>query len=144
MTGREHSKLIGTLFLVWGGLNLLGLLVVGVIFMFAGGIIATEARGRDAAPLIVFFAFFLIILLVSGLFVIPTLVAGWKMLKLKTSSKVWAIVAAVLAIMSFPFGTALGVYALWFIFGDEGRRFYNENSSFGGNYNPPPPPNVWR
>jgi hypothetical protein len=47
---------------------------------------------------------------VSALF---ALFVGWSLLTRKTWGRVLAIVAAVLVLFKFPFGTALGVYTLW-------------------------------
>jgi hypothetical protein len=38
---------------------------------------------------------------------------GWSLLTRRTWGRVLAIVAAVLALFKFPFGTALGIYTLW-------------------------------
>jgi hypothetical protein len=143
MTAKEHSKTIGILFLIYGGLQLFGLVIAAIFFLFAGGVALAGANSREAAPIAVVFGFLIVILLISGLIVIPTLLAGWKLFKQKTTGKIWAIIAAILALFSFPLGTALGIYALWFVFGDEGNRFYNQSGMTGG-YNPPPPPNNWR
>ncbi len=41
------------------------------------------------------------------------LLVGWSLLTRRTWGRVLAIVAAVLVLFKFPFGTALGVYTLW-------------------------------
>ena len=41
------------------------------------------------------------------------LIAGYGLLQRKPWGRVVAIVAAVLALIKFPFGTALGIYTLW-------------------------------
>jgi hypothetical protein len=91
------------------------------------------------------------------------------MLKRKEWARTASIIASVLAAISFPFGTALCVYSLWFVFG-EGKDFYTQQyaraphqrgalpntSTFGwdaqsasqqtrqGEYAPPPQPPNWR
>lgn len=44
---------------------------------------------------------------------IPCLVAGIGLLKHKGWARVLAIIVAILAVMSFPVGTAAGLYAFW-------------------------------
>lgn len=39
--------------------------------------------------------------------------SGWALLNRKPWARVLAIIAAVLALLKFPFGTALGIYTLW-------------------------------
>jgi cytochrome c biogenesis protein CcdA len=44
---------------------------------------------------------------------IPSLVAGIGLLKHKAWARVLAIIVAILAVTSFPIGTAAGLYAFW-------------------------------
>jgi hypothetical protein len=39
-------------------------------------------------------------------------------------ARIVAIVVAILGIMHFPLGTALGIYALWALLSEPGRNFY--------------------
>jgi len=71
-----------------------------------------------------------------------TLMAGWKMLKEKTVGRTWGIAASIISLLSFPLGTALGIYGLWFLFGEGGKNFYRGGNSI--NNFPPPPPNHWQ
>ncbi len=80
------------------------------------------------------------------LFAAVNLTAGYKMLKEKMGARNWGVAASILSLLSIPLGTALGVYGLWFLFGDEGKQFYH----LGGAprqqnvFNPPPPPQNWQ
>jgi hypothetical protein len=61
----------------------------------------------------------------------------------KPGARNWGIAASIICLLSVPLGTALGVYGLWFLFGEEGKRHYLG----GGDYAPrsfPPPPNNWQ
>lgn len=143
MTAKDHNKTLGILFLVYGGLQAFGLLIS--LFMFGGMGAALVAAGKNDEQVggAVFLALALIIGIISIAILVPTLMAGFKLLKAQSSARIWAIVAAILALISFPFGTALGIYALWFLFGDEGKRFYGSARLAQGNY-AAPPPNSWR
>ena len=44
---------------------------------------------------------------------IPSLVAGIGLLKQKGWARIVAIILALLALTSFPIGTAAGIYTLW-------------------------------
>ena len=62
-----------------------------------------------------------VVLFVSGVFLligIPNLIAGVGLLRQKPWARVPAIILAVLALTSFPVGTAVGLYALW-VFGQK-------------------------
>ena len=58
------------------------------------------------------------------IFVLPTALASWKMLKRRKRARVWGIVAAILLLPILPLGTMLAGYGLWFLFSAEGKRFY--------------------
>jgi hypothetical protein len=86
------------------------------------------------------------ILGLTVLYSIPKAVAGYGLRKGKSWARIWAIVACIMACMSFPLGTAVGVYGLVFIFGDAGKAYFN-SPQFGRFPNanvPPPPPNSWQ
>ena len=70
---------------------------------------------------------------------------GFKMLKEKAIGRTLGIIGSILSLFSFPLGTALGVYGLWFLFGDKGKEFYALGGHDGQRlYAPPPPPNSWQ
>lgn len=140
MTAKEHNKTLGILFLIYLALQILGFVIV-IVAMFAVMSVALTANSRDAAPIAFVFGIAIFALLISLVFLIPTLLAGLKMLKEKPNARIWGIIAAVIAILNIPLGTALGVYALWFLFSEEGKNFYLAN----GNQNMyPPPPQSWQ
>ena len=70
---------------------------------------------------------------------VPSALAGIFLLKRKKSAKILGVIAAIIATMNFPFGTALCVYTLWFLFGEQGRALYDTPVS-----QTPPPPPVWQ
>ncbi|HUR63956.1 MAG TPA: hypothetical protein VM241_05700 [Candidatus Thermoplasmatota archaeon] len=105
-----HVKAIAVLDIVFGCLAA----VVALIFLALFGI-GTAATGASGAPrwlpgflagLGVVFAVFV------GLFAALFLVAGFQLLHRRRSGKVMGIVAACFQLISFPLGTALGIYAL--------------------------------
>jgi uncharacterized membrane protein len=141
MTAKDHNRLIGLFFLIWGGLQILGLGIAVLVMLGVSGAALSSAPGRDTAPIVAVFGLTIVILILAAVFAIPAIVAGMKMRKEQSSAKTWALVAAILALLNFPLGTALGVYALWFLFGDQGKSFYNGGA---GNAFNQPPPNSWR
>lgn len=142
MTASDHNKLIGIFFLINGGLSALGAIIAALIYAGMGVFLFTSARETEAAA-------------VGGIFVVAAIVAvifvaifsgfyfftGWKIYKQQQIGRILGIIASFLCIMNFPLGTALGVYGLWFFFGELGKNFYE-----GGmmSTSPPPPPNSWQ
>ncbi len=144
MTGKEHNKLLSIFMLVHGGLQIFGVIIMILIYGGIGTAMLANAR-PDEEQMIggIFIGVMLLIAFISLFFVIPQFVGGWKLLKEKTSARTWGIVACFLCLLSFPFGTAVGIYGLWFLFGEEGKIFYLSDGNMANNY-PPPPPNNWQ
>ena len=51
---------------------------------------------------------------------VPALVAGYGLLRNRSWARVWSLVAGVLSLPNLPFGTGVGVYAIWFFVQDDG------------------------
>ena len=144
MTGKEHNKLLSIFLLVHAGLQIFGVIIMVLIYGGIGTAMLANAR-RDEEQIIggVFIGIMLLIGFISLFFVIPQFVGGWTMLKEKPSARIWGIIASIICLLSFPLGTAVGIYGLWFLFGEEGKRFYLSGGNAANNY-PPPPPNNWQ
>ncbi len=109
----KHVQVLGILYIVFGVMGLMGALTVFVIFG-VGGLFSPD---EDAALLVVglgsFIAF--IILITS----IPSVVAGWGLMKHQNWARILTLVLSFLNLLSLPFGTALGIYGIWVLFKDE-------------------------
>ncbi|MET0648706.1 MAG: hypothetical protein ABW208_19005 [Pyrinomonadaceae bacterium] len=130
MTPTDHNKVIGIMHLIYGGFNALMMLIFIPFFILIG---ATDRSGEAAVVFGVIGALMLVFALLFGL---PPMLAGYAMLKRKRWAKTAGVVAACVEALSFPFGTALCVYTLWFLFG-EGSNFH------GRGFDAPPAPD-WR
>jgi Ca2+/H+ antiporter len=145
MTAKEHNKLIGIFLMIHGALQTL--LVVFMVLIYGGLGAAMVVGGRQQEEQMVgavFIGVMIIILFFSLLFILPQLLGGWKMLKENPKARNWGIVASIVALLSFPFGTAAGVYGLWFLFGEEGKQFYLDGVRQQNMFNPPPSPQNWQ
>jgi hypothetical protein len=153
MTPREHANLLGLFMWIFAGLQLLVAGLIGVIYLAFAGVVAaaiSEAPRKAGDPppeVIIGFVFMIMIiaLIVTVAFMIPKFVAGYGLRKGKSWAKIWTIIACVLAVLNFPLGTAVGVYGFWFVFGDEGKAFF-DGPDFRAHPGaaPPPPPNSWQ
>ena len=127
MTARDHAKILGIIFLIFGGLAVLGIGFMLIFLLGMGGIaIFNTGANGDSIPIAVMFLIFGAFLVFTLLFIIPQLIAGWSLLKGNGRAKGWMIIAAIINILNFPIGTAIGVYALWFAFGDEGKGYFRK------------------
>jgi hypothetical protein len=127
VTSQDHNKVIGIMHLIWGGFNaLMMLLFVPFIIIILGPMGSDPTAPPELKT--VFAAFGVLIVLFTLVFSIPPLLAGYAMLRRKRWARVMGIIAGCFEALSMPFGTALCVYTLWFMFG-QGESFYHD----GGN-----------
>lgn len=124
MTAKEHAKILGIIFLVFGGLGILAIVGILIFLIGMGGFAVFNSSGGDSVPIVVMFLIFGGFVFFTALFIIPQIIAGMNLLKGNGRSKIWVIVSAIINVVNFPIGTALGVYALWFTFGEEGNRYF--------------------
>ncbi len=147
MTAKDHNKLLSIFHLIQGGLQAFGGIIVAVVYGIIGVMFSANAHRPEEqfmGTLFIVLAFVVapIVLIFAGI----NLIAGYKMLKEKPGARTWAIVASIICLPGIPLGTALGVYGLWFMFGDEGKQFYlGEGQYRQPMFNPAqPPPNNWQ
>ena len=68
-----------------------------------------------------------VLVLVTLLYAVPSFLAGYALLKRKRWAKTMGLIAAIVAGLNFPLGSALCVYTLWFLFGESGRFLYHQS-----------------
>ena len=142
MTAPEHNRTLGILFAVYTGLQVLGLILAIVVLIFTFGIIAQSAPPGDEVPMAFISVVIFVAFGISILLLIPVAMATISLLRSKPNGRFWGIVGSIVALLSFPLGTALGIYGLWFFFSDEGRGYYlghPTNTALSQ-----PEPHAWR
>ena len=119
-----HVKVLGGLFIVFGALYVLLAFGSSMIMGLVAGIVSTQG-GNDAAVgasvLGMAGAAMFVVLLCLG---IPGIIAGMGLLKFKRWARILAIVLSVIRLISFPFGTILGIYGLWVLFNKETEALF--------------------
>lgn len=145
MTAKEHNRLLSIFFFVQGGLQVLGGILVGLIYGGLGAFMLSSSR-RDEDQMMggIFVAMAVVVGLMVFAFAVLDLFTGWKLHKEQPIGRVLGIVASCIALLGFPLGTALGIYGLWFFLGDKGKEFYGGRGPGGYSHSPPPPPNSWQ
>jgi hypothetical protein len=122
-----HIKVIGILNIVFG---CLGVLASGgfVILSCLMGVRATGAEGGLMLSWAVIVG--LVMLFILAIFILR-IVSGARLMKGAPWARLVIIIFAILGILSFPIGTALGIYTLWALLfrEDAGLYFIAENSS---------------
>ena len=144
MTAKEQNKLAGIFLMVHGGIQSLIMIFIVLFYGVIGaGIFATARRNEEQVVGMVFIGMIVFLAILSLVFVIPQIVGGWKLMKESPNARIWGIIGSIVACLSFPLGTAAGVYGLVFLFGDEGKRFYLGGNDYQQNRFQPPP-NNWQ
>ena len=145
MTARDHNNLLGIFFIIKGCLLGFAGLLMGIIYAGIGAVImGTGHRSDEQIAGGVMMGFGLILGLIFVVIAVFDLFTGTKVRKGAPIGRILGIIVSIMSLFSFPLGTALGVYGLWFFFGDMGKALYL-GSEAPGSYNPPPPPpNSWQ
>jgi threonine/homoserine efflux transporter RhtA len=123
---RRHAEFLSTLYVAWGAIFAL-VAVAG--FALAGGAFAiaqstgpvrfgSEIAARLTGVTIT------VIALIALVWAILHIVVGRQLKKYRPSARLLALGLAVGNVILFPFGTALGAYALWTLLKDEGRALF--------------------
>ena len=124
----SHVDFIGLLFIVWGMLTtLVGLstlaLGVGAVAMIASN--AQGGGGQMASALTAFaFAALAVIAMLWG---IAHIVVGMPLRRRKPWARLAALVLGSIDLVLLPYGTALGIYALWVLLNERGKALFTVN-----------------
>lgn len=131
MNAHDKSRLLGLLFWIYTGFNLLIVILIAVVYLAIFGAVFSNVPQKpgDPPPELIFgivVVAFAVAIFATLLFSIPKIVAGYGLRKEKPWAHTWAVVASALACMSFPLGTAVGVFGLVFLFSDEGKMYFKD------------------
>lgn len=130
MTAKDHNRLLGIFHLIQGGMQAFSGLLLGAIYGILGIVLSSASQRPDdqfMGTLFIILAcvFAPIILIFAGIH----LMAGYKCFKEKPGARTWGIISSIISLPGIPIGTALGVYGLWFFFGEEGKHFHLEQGN---------------
>jgi len=135
---RKHIHLLATLWLVNGVLRLMGV----AWLMFLGGTFFPWLRGRigpDSWPLGPGWGLdsflpggFFSLGIFLGFFGLLHLALAWGLFERQSWARILGLVLGILALLRFPFGTALGIYTLWVLAPEQSAREYDQLSHPGG------------
>jgi uncharacterized protein YneF (UPF0154 family) len=119
-----HIKIIGILNIV---ISCLGILLFGILLCYFGlGAISTRSETIPWIPIVCLPVFFLILFYLR-------IVASICLMKGAYWARIAIIVFAMLGIVSFPLGTALGIYTLWVLLLREDAGLYFISDTMKGN-----------
>jgi hypothetical protein len=126
---RSHVNLLGVLQLTWGGM---GLLLASSLLLLAVGAAAIARTSPDpwtAVFTALLFVFFALALGAAGW---ANTWAGRAIRGHRAIGRTLALALSVLNLFVLPFGTALGIYALWVLLHNESRALFEPQRSGAG------------
>jgi len=123
---KQHVTIIGYLFIVLGALYLVAAVIVGLILVGSGLIAASEGETEPLGILLIVAVAVGLLLFVRGL---PGIIGGWGLLKFKPWARILVLILAALNLLSFPLGTALGVYTFWALLNSETEALFRSGGS---------------
>jgi len=91
---RDHHRILGILFIAWAVLQLAGSIAIAIV-----------GEVEIAVPWLYWLSTVIVAIAYAWV--------GWRLYVHDPRVRVAAILLGVLALLSFPIGTALGIYALW-------------------------------
>lgn len=121
---KQHVTVVAALQI---GFGILKVLIAAVVFLIlvAGGLISGDAEAMAITTVVgLFVATFLV------LTALPGIVGGIGLLKRKNWARVLVIFLAVLDLIDFPFGTAIGVYTLWVLLNNDTSALFESGAKF--------------
>ncbi|HEX8128379.1 MAG TPA: hypothetical protein VF527_04700 [Pyrinomonadaceae bacterium] len=117
---QQHITILGWLYIAFGALGVLAALFV-LLVMGGTGLISGDAQSAALLSGIGLF-----IAVIVAILSVPSIIAGWGLLKRKSWSRLLAIVLGALNILNFPFGTAVGIYTIWALTQTESERLLSQ------------------
>jgi len=114
----SHKRILGILYLVWGLLTLL--LVFGINVFISFMMFHTNTRELDLPEMMMVEGIVRVIMgFVLLVISLPSIIGGIGMLYDKKWAFTIILIVGIFSLMSFPMGTAIGVYTLWAYFKDQ-------------------------
>ncbi len=121
-----------TLAIIHISLGIFKLFVYGGLIVFFSSFLpfieseVIKEEGQEAALIFDFItsAFYSVLVIVASLTAIPSIIGGFAVLKEKEYGLVLILISGCISLLSFPIGTAVGVYSIW-VFVENNRQKKN-------------------
>ena len=126
---QTHVKVLGVVYLVFGGLMLLGALFLLVMMGGVAGIVGASADPEEAAiaiPVLGFAGTALALFL--GLFSLPSLGTGYGLINYRGWARIVGIILSAISLINIPLGTIVGAYGLWVLLNKDTERLFSSAS----------------
>ena len=110
----QHKKVLGIIYLITSILQILFLSMLSLLWSTIFGFIMSEVDPHEGRIVEFVFSILRFIPWIIVLFIsIPTLIAGFGLMNGQKWALMMALILGCLKILSFPIGTAIGIYSIW-------------------------------
>ena len=123
-------EFLGVLFIVWGllttliGLSTLALGIGAVAIITSAG--RGGASGQVAASVTA--AIFTLLAIIAIFWGAAHIVVGFPLRRRRPWGRIMALILGSVDLLLLPYGTALGIYALWILLNERGKRLFLANA----------------
>jgi hypothetical protein len=123
-------EFLGVLFIVWGllttliGLSTLALGIGAVAIITSAG--RGGASGQVAASVTA--AIFTLLAIIAILWGAAHIIVGFPLRRRRPWGRIMALILGSVDLLLLPYGTALGIYALWILLNERGKRLFLTNA----------------
>jgi hypothetical protein len=120
----RHARTLGVLWMIYSALHLVGGLVLFIVANTVFGPVGPEHQAPPfIRPLLTMIG---VLLLATGIIGIAS---GYGVMQRLPWARITILVLAFLALFSFPFGTALGIYSIWVLLSSDAEREFRAASA---------------
>ena len=119
-------EFLGVLFIVWGLLTTLIGLSTPALGIGAVAIITSAGRGGASGQVAasVTAAIFTLLAIIAILWGAAHIVVGFPLRRRRPWGRIMALILGSVDLVLLPYGTALGIYALWILLNERGKRLF--------------------
>ena len=131
---KRHADFLALLYLAWGAI--FALVGIAGLALMAGALIIGRTQRPVVAPSdlaaeVTAFAFG-VLAIIALLWGVLHLALGAMLRRYRHWARLAALGLALINVVLFPFGTALGGYACWVLLTEEGRKLFDEPARGAG------------
>ncbi len=123
----RHITILSILYLASGALVLAAAGGVSLILL-GSGFAANGDNGFSANEILLTWGLAAGVGLLMLLLAVPALIGGWGLMRRKSWSRMLVLVLGFLHLLSFPLGTALGVYTIWLLMQEKADAYFSKTS----------------
>jgi hypothetical protein len=121
----KHIKLLAALYMIWGAMGAVALLVLLALTAIGGGLAAMD----DPKAGFILGTIGMIAVMIAAVASLPNIIAGLGLLKYREWARILTLVLCFIHLPAFPLGTALGGYGIWVLFHAEVVEIFRRGSA---------------